>query len=86
MNQMIIILPIAIVTGLIGLIFGGIAEDALWLAVDGTLPDCENMKNDWEKTCRDTYRGYYTGKTMLQTFGFFAPFSSVIAIFRKLEG
>jgi len=85
LNGKIIILPVAIVAGLIGLIFGGIAEDALWFAVEGAIPDCDNMKNDWEKTCKNANRAYYTGKTMFQTVGFFAPFMTVVAIFSKLE-
>jgi len=55
------------------------------LAVNGALPDCDNMEKEWGKTCKNTNRAYYTGKTMFQTLGFFAPFLTVIAVFRKLE-
>ena len=85
MNGYLIVLAVAIFAGLIGIIVGGIAEDVLWLAFYSILPECEKMQGEWEKTCKNANRTYYTVKTVFQTVGFVAPFIVVFSILRKLE-
>ena len=85
MNVRIVGVVVAIFAGIIGVIIGGIVEDIMWLAIEGTIPECENMQNDWKKACRNTNQSYYTGKIMFQTIGFFAPFITIIAFIEKLE-
>ena len=70
---------IAVVVGIFGSYVGGLAEDHIWLAAEGMLPNCESM-GMWEQVCKKNNQFYYSAKSIFQLVGFIAPFITIFGL------
>jgi len=84
MNNWFIVLAVAVISGIIGSIIGGIAQDAIWMASEGFVPDCDKLADSWQELCREQNQAYYSGKAMIQIFGFIIPFVILFTFLKKL--
>ena len=84
MNNWVITFGIAIFTGIIGSIVGGLAYDAMWMGSEGFLPECNKLQEGWQEVCNETYQNYYSGKNLIHFAGFLVPCGIFIAILKKL--
>ena len=61
---------IIIVVGGIGFPLGSLAEDALWLLGDNTVPLClETTEESWIEQCKKLNKTYYSLKPIFQISG-----------------
>ncbi len=83
MKSWFIALPVSIIVAIIGYFIGGIIEDVMWMVGDRTIPECDKLVGEWQKLCRENNREYYSGRGLIQFFGFFIPLIAALIVFLK---
>ena len=79
----IVVAVIVLIGGFsIGSITSGV-EDALWLASDRLIPECDEMEGNWKQSCKNLNTAYYTGKSMFFMIGFFGTILPVYTFLVK---